>query len=182
MCREKQTYGQSTSYNSFCLPSLLLLVGVLKEGFSKHCDFNVINFSSIKSCLSCNDFCPSRTFCKTACCCCNKLTMSGFESWTYQMPNSPIVYVLDTHARVVVQLIHWHHQNRSYLMHSLLTCTISTIILGCKKYTRCISIFVKVTPSVYAGVIPLVVVQLVRLQYIVCDCRTPVWLIFGSPL
>ena len=93
MCREKQTYGQSTSYNSFCLPSLLLLVGLLKEGFSKHCDFNVINFSSIKSCLSCNDFCPSGTFCKTACCCCNKLTMSGFESWTYQMPNSPIVCV-----------------------------------------------------------------------------------------
>lgn len=81
MCRQKQTYRQSTSYNSFLFTSLLLLVGVLKEGFSKHCDFIVINFSSIKSGLSCNDFCLSTTFCKTACCCCNKLTMSGFESW-----------------------------------------------------------------------------------------------------
>ena len=46
-------------------------------------------------------------------------------------------------------------------------------------------VFVKVTPPVYAGVISLVVIQLARLQYIVCDlfglsldrlCKRDAWI------
>ena len=100
----------------------------------------------IKSCLSCNDFCPSRTFCKTACCCCNKLTMSGFESWHISDAKQPnCLYVGQprscsgtagtlTSPKSKISLLHFHYQHNNPRLQELHQVYIHL----CQSYSPCL--------------------------------------------